>query len=231
MDKKFIKALIESGKKFSEIPQKDAMEKLVKEIVKVYTLNGLQRNMSPEAFSQEISACAMTLYEDLMTDTKYKSIRNTEISYIFSNGMKGRLGTDKDIVLTYKSLIRWVEGYVSHRERLAAVTEYMNESYVEPARQLPRRVFTEEDTWRSINRALEDYLEYKNQKPKAGRGGQPRRLFDTAVPYLIKDISGAFIEYMLKHGYAKEGEVFLDVLDRAVANGGKFLKLDNQQTK
>ena len=132
-------------------------------------------------------------------------------------------------MLTYQGLIRWVEGYVTHRERQAAVTDFINDTFVEPSRQLPRYIYTEEDTWRSINQALEDYLEYKNLKPKAGRGGQPRRIFDTAVPYLIKDISGLFIEYMRKHGYARDGETFIDVLDRAVANGGKYVKIDNQQ--
>lgn len=229
MDKKFIKALLEAGKKVSEMPQDEAVAMLNNEIMRVYILNGLHRNMGSEAFRQEVASCAVNMYNDFVSDSKYVGIRDKEVPYIFSNGMKGRLGTDKDIVLTYKSLIRWVEGYVTHRERQAAVTDFINETFVEPARQIPRYIVTEEDTRNNIRQALQDYIEYKNAKPKLGRGGEPRRMFDTAVPYLIKDLSGAYIEYMRKHGYARDGETFIDVLERAVANGGKYVKLDNQQ--
>ena len=231
MDRKFIKALMANGTKMCEVPQDKAMTHITREVLRVYTLNGLQRNMSPEAFAQEIKACALALYDDFVHDSKYRNIRDTEISYIFSNGMKGRLGTDKDIVLTYKSLVRWMEGYVNHRERLGAVNDIITDSFIEPARQIPRYVVTEEDTRNNIEQALKDYIEYKRVKPKSGRGGDPRRLFDTAAPYLIKDYSGAFIAYMIKHGYARDGEKFIDVLDRALANGGKYVKLNQQPNK
>ena len=79
MDKKFIKALLETGKKVSEMPKDEAVAMLNNEIMRVYILNGLHRNMGSEAFKQEVAACAVNMYNDFVSDSKYVGIRDKEV--------------------------------------------------------------------------------------------------------------------------------------------------------
>lgn len=221
MNADYIKALMQEGKRYTEIPQGEAVKNLRKQITAMYILNGLHRQMQTEAFSQEVEAATKAMYGELMTDPMYGGIRDTEIPYIFSEGMKGRLGTDKDIVITYKSLLRWIEGYLKHEERNAAVKEVIAARYTEPARQIEKtRSYTDEDIRKGILEAFDQYLEWKQLKMQRKDGPQPVGVL--AVPYLVRDLGGRKMEYLIRHGYAQEGESFEQVLEKARKNADQF---------
>jgi len=221
----YIKALMTEGRKFTEMPKDEALRYLRKQITTMYILNGLHRQMQPEAFSQEVAAAATAMYNELVADPLYGGIRDTEIPYIFSEGMKGRLGTDKDIVVTYKSLLRWIEGYLKHDERREAVRQIVNDRYIEPTRQITtQRTITDADIEKGIHEAYEAYVEWKQLKMQRKDGPQPLGVL--AVPYLVRDLGGRKMEYLVRNGKAREGETFEDVLERARKNKGEFKKIE-----
>ena len=235
MDKKFIKVLIEEGRPLRDIPEVEALTKLNNDVMTVYVMNGLHRQMQPDAFKEEVRTCAVALYQELVTDPVYKSIRDKEIPYIFSNGMKGRLGTDKDIVLTYKSLIRWVEGYIKHQERREAVGQYV-EDHREKPKQLPAYEMTEDDYKRMTSDAWSEFCEYKDalaERFEAIKKGaiNPRKNEPVSIgevigtPFCCYDYGKMRITYLRQKGYAKEGDSLLDVFERAYGNGKRFVKV------
>ena len=230
MDKNFIKVLIEEGRPIVDVPQEEALTKLNNDIMTVYVMNGLHRSMAPDAFKEEVRTCAVALYQELTTDPSYRMLRDREIPYIFSNGMKGRLGTDKDIGLTYKNLIRWVEGYIKHQERRDALSMYIDENKPKPP-QLPPHETTEEDFKRWVNDAWSDWCEFKGAQEKRIRDiedgkirpghGQFQSIGDVfKVPITCYDYGGLKIEYLRKVGLAKQDEKLSDVF-RRVWDGGK----------
>ena len=230
MDKRFIKVLIEEGRKFSEIPAEEALTKLNNDIMTAYVLNGLHRSMQPDAFKEEVRACAVAMYQELTTDPSYESIRDKEISYIFSNGMKGRLNTDKDIGLTYKNLIRWVEGYVRHQERRDAMRMYYDDHAPKPP-QLPPHVTTDEDYRRMVNEAWSDFVEYKAAEQKRAKTikngfgkrsgkGAPKTIGEVlGTPITCLDYGKIKIDFLRRRGLAGENETLLDVFEREYKAG------------
>lgn len=225
MNKEYIKKIVDEGRRFSELTKDNAIAKLTKDITTVFILNGLHRQIAAEAFAQEVQASVGSLYNELMTDPSYASIRDTEIAYIFSEGMKGRLGSDKDVVITYKSMLRWIEGYLNHQERRDAMAIVAKERYVEPTRQIAVRNVTDDDIMNDIKLALNDYLEYKRQKIERASNNLPKRFGELALPYLVKDLGGSKMRYLIREGYAKDGEQFVDVLERAISHGKVFKKV------
>lgn len=235
MDKKFIKALIEEGRPMVDVPQDEALTRLNNDIMTVYVMNGLHRSMQPEAFKEEVRTCAVALYQELTTDPSYRMLRDREIPYIFSNGMKGRLGTDKDIGLTYKNLIRWVEGYIKHQERRDALSMYVDEHRPKPP-QLPPHETTEEDYKRMVNGAWSDWCEYMRAQEKrakdieSGKIKQRRSDFVTIgdvmrMPVTCYDFGGLKIDYLRKVGLASQEEKLPDVFRRVWDSGTKSGKI------
>lgn len=226
MDKKFIKVLIEEGTPLAEVPVEQAIAKLNNDIMTVYVMNGIHRNMQPESFREEVRACAAALYQELTTDRAYKSIRDKEIPYIFSNGMKGRLGTDKDIVLTYKSLLRWVEGYVKHQERKDALSQHYEEHRPKPPK-LPPHELTDSECRRMVETAWEEFRRWKEamrRKEPAAKGGVRTigEILSAEIPISCYDYGKLRIGYLRRTGYASSEESLLDVFERALLNGGKL---------
>ena len=231
MDKKFIKVLFEEGTPLAELPEGVALKKLNDEVMRVYIMNGLHRGLQPNEFAEEVRICTAALYGELTTDPSYRMIRDKEIPYIFSNGMKGRLGTDKDINLTYKNLLRWVEGYVKHQERREAVDMIAEERKPKPV-QLPPHEMTDDDYKRMVGNAWTDYREFKEAQKKR-QESEPERKTDSRGPRSIEEIMGGVplscmdygkqrISYLRRKGFASETESLLDVFDRAYRNGGMF---------
>lgn len=228
MDKRFIKALLEEGRMISDIPQEDALVKLNNDIMTVYVMNGLHRGLQADAFKEEVRACAVAMYQELTTDPAYKSIRDREVPYIFSNGMKGRLNTDKDIGLSYKNLIRWVEGYVNHPERKEALRMWFDEHRPKPP-QLPPHVTTKEDYIRMVNEAWADYREYKlneERRQEAIKKGtykksrQPKAIGEVlGFPITCHDYGKVRIGYLISIGEAKEGDCLADVFGQSWNSG------------
>lgn len=229
MDKMFIKALLEEGRIISDIPQEEALTRLNNDIMTVYVMNGLHRSMQPEAFKEEVRTCAVAMFHELSSDPRYKTIRDREISYIFSNGMKGRLNDDRDIGLTYKNLIRWVEGYVKHHERREALAQFY-EDHRPKAPQLPPHVITDDDYARMVNDAWSDWMEYKkseerckeaikNGSVKSKRPG-PKTIDEiVGFPIACQDYGKVKIHFLVRLGMAKEGDKLTEVFERAWLNG------------
>ncbi len=228
MDKRFIKALLEEGRRVTDIPQEDALVKLNNDIMTVYVMNGLHRGMKPEAFKEEVRTCAVALYQELTTDQLYKTIRDKEISYIFSNGMKGRLNADKDIGLSYKNLIRWVEGYVRHPERREALSQF-NDERRPKAPKLPEHKATDEDYTRMVNDAWSDWMEYKKAEElrkasiKKGilkKSGYPKTIGEViGLPISCQDYGKVKIGYLIKRNEARDGDTLVDVFTRSWDSG------------
>ena len=238
MDRNFIKVLIEEGQPIVDVPQAEAIVKLNNEVMTLYVKNGLHRGMQPEAFKEEVRVCAVALLQELTSDPMYRGIRDKEIPYIFSNGMKGRLGTDKDFGLSFKNLIRWVEGYIKHTERREALSMFVDEHTPKPA-QLPAHELTDEDYMRKVSAAWTEYVAYKTEqrkeyeaiqkglvKPKPS-DGLPKTIGETfgGLPITCLDYGRMRIEYLRRTGYASETESLIDVFERAYRNGGKFEKV------
>ena len=229
MDKKFIKVLIEEGTPICDLAPEKALTILNNEIMTVYVMNGLHRSMQPESFKEEVRACAATMYKEFTTDRLYKSIRDKELSYIFSNGMKGRLGTDKDIVLTCKSLLRWVEGYITHAERKQAMSDYIDDKAPKPA-QLPRHELTDEEIKQKVTDAWADYVGYKRSKclhvEKDGTFETVRTIGDAiSMPITCLDYGRIRLDYLVRNGYASETDSLVNVFERAYRNEGRFEKV------
>lgn len=229
MDRRFIKALLEEGRMIRDVPQDEALVKLNNDIMTVYVMNGLHRGMQPDAFKEEVRTCAVAMYQELTTDPAYLSVRDKEVPYIFSNGMKGRLNTDKDIGLTYKNLIRWVEGYVNHPERKEAMKLYLEEHRPKPP-QLPPHETTEDDYVRMVNDAWSDWCEYKRseeQRKEAIKKGafkkrskQPKAIGEViGFPIACRDYGKIKIGYLIGRKEAKEGDSLVDVFTRAWDSG------------
>ena len=228
MDKKFIKVLIEEGRPLHELKPEEALTRLNNEIMTVYVMNGLHRSMQPEAFREEVRTCAVAMYNEFVNDPLYKTVRDKEISYIFSNGMKGRLNTDKDIGLSYKNLIRWVEGYVNHPERKEALRMWFDEHRPKPP-QLPPHVTTKEDYIRMVNEAWADYREYKlneESRQEAIKKGaykksrQPKAIGEVlGFPITCNDYGKVRIGYLISIGEAKEGDCLADVFGQSWNSG------------
>ncbi len=189
MERNYIKQML-YGKPISETPEPEALVLINNLIVEVYIKNGLHRNMTEDKFSEEIKFNTASLYNDLVADPSYKHIRTQELKYIFTEGMKGRLGTDKDIVITYKSLLRWVEGYITHEERIQAVRLYNAERYAaipKVAAPKPKEI----DVKESVKKAYADYLAFINKKSD---GDMPRGIVSIGeafgLPITCRDYGG-----------------------------------------
>ena len=227
MDKKFIKVLIEDGVPLRELKQEDALKRLNNDIMTVYVMNGLHRSMQPDAFREEVRVCAVAMYNEFINDPLYKSVRDKEIPYIFSNGMKGRLGTDKDIVITCKSLLRWVEGYVNHQERRLAFKQLYDERMPKPP-QLPPREPTDEELRQNVVDAWNEYVDYREKVSTENRTGSRESVKSIGevigVPVSCLDFGRFRIDYLRRRGYVKENEKLIDVF-RRLYDGGRKLDL------
>ena len=239
MDKNFIIVLLDKGVPFRDMDKGQAAVLLNNQISEVYIKNGLHRTMTVEKFNEEVKYNVVMLYNEIMADNDYKLIRDKELHYIFSEGMKGRLGTDKDIVITYKSLLRWIEGYVQHQERREALRTYYDNNRPKPI-PIAAHELGDEDFHKMAVDALKDYIKYraalKEQAERTLNGKFLGRNIQTigdvmGPPISVNDYGGLRMSWLKKNGYAREGEKFLDVLARANDNGGKFVKLDDNESK
>lgn len=234
MDKDTIIRHMECGTPIRDLDETSALTRLNNEIMKVYVMNGLHRQMQSDRFNEEVGFCASTLYGDILSDTKYSRLRDSEIGFIFSEGMKGRLGTDKDIVITCKSLLRWIEGYVTHFEYKEARRAYLDSRRQTP-KALPRHEWTDDDYRRIVDDA---YTEYKDYRRRMSDSSLPSpevvpgiktigELMGRAsgAPASLADFGKIRTAWLVSKGYAKEGERLAEVFARAFANGDRFVKV------
>lgn len=231
MEKKSIIKAMEEGMLISEMSEAAALTFLNNKIAEVYIINGLHRQVQPDKFNEEVRFCATALYKDILSDAKYSRLHDSEIGYIFSEGLKGRLGTDKDIVITCKSLLRWIEGYVTHFEYKEARREYLDSRRPVP-KALPRREWTDDDYRRIVREAYEEYKSYRESlscdtlpNPDVVPGIKSVGELmgrKSGAPASLADFGKVRTSWLVSKGYAKEGERLVDVFARVMANGDKF---------
>lgn len=231
MEKKSIIKAMEEGMLISEMSEEAALTFLNNKIAEVYIINGLHRQVQPDKFNEEVRFCATALYKDILSDAKYSRLHDSEIGYIFSEGLKGRLGTDKDIVITCKSLLRWIEGYVTHFEYREARREYLDSRRPVP-KALPRHEWTDDDYRRIVKEAYAEYKAYRESlsddalpSPEVAPG--IKFIGDlmgckSGAPASLADFGKVRTSWLVSKGYAKEGERLVDVFARVMANGDKF---------
>lgn len=234
MDKNIIKNAMESGVPLPEMSETAALTLLNNRVMEVYVKNGLHRQMTQERFDEEVKFCASSLYRDILSDKSYARLRDVEIGYMFTEGLKGRLGSDKDIVVTYKSLLRWIEGYVRHQEYKEARRLYLEERRPVTL-AIKRREWTDEDSRRLVEDAYADYADYRRRKyvtryPAPPKTGQVKTVgealgLNEGSPASLADFGRLRILWLMSKGYARDGEKLVDVFARAYANGGNFVSV------
>lgn len=239
MDSKFIKVLIEEGNAIVGMDAAEALSLLSNEVMSVYIINGLHRTVEKDILKEDVRLCTSLLYKELTTDPAYKTIRDREISYIFSNGMKGRLGADKDININSKNLIRWIDAYVRHPERRTAYEKYFESTRPKP-KQIPPKKMTDKDFKRMVRESWEDFCKYKTERQEYieavengtiradhGKYGLPKSIGEIlGIPFSCYDFSKMRITYLRRSGYAYEKDTLIDVFERAYNNGRKFVKIN-----
>jgi len=214
------------------IMQNDALKVLSALVTEAFVKTGVHRSMSSEQWTTEVEMCSRCLFDDLSQDTKWRNLSKDELSYIFSNGVKGRLTTDKDIVVTYKTFLRWIDGYFSHPAYVEARKEYIvdckNRMLAEEKKALPPpKSITDDDKRRLVWDAFQSYCDFKRDA-ESRRNQDASTLMEIVAPVRpseIYDFSGLRRRYLVERGYAEEGESLSAVFERAISNGGKFLKI------
>lgn len=235
MDEKFIILMKDNGSKIvtrekvngqlQTIVNPAAENKIREKITLLFIKVGLQRSMDGDRFSQEVQLAAHSLLEDIVADSKYWGLRIEEIEYCFNNGLKGRLSDDKDIVVSYKTIIRWLEKYVSHPVYRDAVTSIRNRP-VPPERQIAPHKTTEEDIKKSISEAYKDYVAYMSAGVKKATDGIKTLGEAIGMPITCMDYGGIRRRWLVSNGYANEGDSLANIFEKARRNGGKFVKVE-----
>lgn len=227
MDKDKIIELMTYGRKIATVPEEAALKVLRDEVTYTYIKAGVNRTMGGEAFKQEVAFCAKQLRDEMIEDRLFCQLRLEELHYIMSEGIKGRLGADKDVVLTFKSIVRWIEAYVMHPIKREAAAKYLEDKTTAQNQLTKGRPITDEERRASVKEAWEDYKAFKQKQAVAKKKKADFLTIGDAfeLPILCYDRSGMRLAYMKEKGYANEDDSFVDVLERAYANGGKFVKV------
>jgi len=227
MDKDKIIELMTYGRKIAAVPEEAALKVLREEVTYTYIKAGVNRTMGAEAFKQEVAFCAKQLREEMLEDRIFSQLRLEEVHYILSEGIKGRLGTDKDVVLTFKSIVRWMEAYVMHPIKREAAAKYWDDNKPAPKQLTKGKPLTDDERRATVKEAWEDYKAFREKQSGAKKKKADfLTIGDTfELPFLCYDRSGMRLAYMKEKGFATDEDTFVDVLERAYANGGKFVKV------
>ncbi|OFY43969.1 MAG: hypothetical protein A2X18_07520 [Bacteroidetes bacterium GWF2_40_14] len=223
MDAKVIEGII----KVSPLARKDekAFSEIRSAIYVVYVQTGSYRNIEKSALDDEIDLYTSMLINDLNDDRKLKTIHTSEIGYCFNNGIKGRLSTDKDMIVSYKTLVRWLDAYVDHSERRIAFT---NSSRISEAKRIEQRTSPEErriSMEKMINEAYQDYEKfYSAPKVKiTGRIKMIGEVMSDTLPFSVKDYGGIKRAYLASTNKIKNEKNLVEYFDKCIAEKVKTI--------
>lgn len=138
-----------------------AETELRKRITEVYVKYGQHRSLPQEDFSEEMATLAGLMLSDIKDDGRLSTLHTGEISYAFSEGIKGRLFRDDSIGINYKLIMRWLDAYVNSPERQSAYMESRRSS-----RRIPAHKYTDDEIWQIIRREYAEYCDWKVNNKK-----------------------------------------------------------------
>lgn len=217
MDEKSIKFLIDEGQPVCDCGY--ALGIIRKEVHEVFVKTGMHRRLNADDYSNEVSIISGLLLQDFRSDKLYRTMRIGEVGYCFSNGLKGRLGDNRNFDITYESLIRWVEAYVRHPARVAALEAHNREEY-ERKRLNEKKLIAcpKYDAEAETKKAFEDYCKYRERMSRMKASSkEPRRIGDLSVPISCLDHGGMKMEWLRSRGLsgnrAKLVEIFAQRYD------------------
>lgn len=133
-----------------------AEAELRKRITETFVKYGQHRSLAPEAFTDEMSTLSGLMLSDIRDDGRLSTLHTGEISYAFSEGIKGRLFRDDSIGINYKLIMRWLDTYVNSPERQSAYMESSRSS-----RRIPAHKYTDDEIWQIIRREYAEYCDWK----------------------------------------------------------------------
>lgn len=222
MEAKTIRRLL-AGKELLKDENSEAY--LVQEITAIYIKFGLHRKVDANKFQEEVNICAGLLIGDISNDPKYRHLRTREIGYCFNEGLKGRIGENDLSIISYKTLIRWIESYVNHDERKIALRAYQEDQDKKPELKPHDCKKVEDDLmFNVIGASVKSYMDYCDRQINK-KSGSLSRIGAGQLPLDCIDYANVMIDFLRGKGYATHDEKFIDVLKRARTNNGKLLKV------
>lgn len=226
MEAKFIAMLKESGTKV--VNDQYAQAKITEAVKEVFIKFGVHRTVNEQRFIEEYTGTAMMLYNDITTDSRYRYLRTSEIPYCFNNGVKGRLSKNTDVVVSYKTLICWIENYISHPEYQEAVSILRNKPVPVAQQIADTSTLTDGDIQDLVKTSFNDYIGYLARE-KARKERKPNDILSigelVALPITCKDYGRTRINWLVENGFARDGESLTDVFDRAIKNGNRIERI------
>lgn len=142
-----------------------AEAELRKRITETFVKYGQHRSLAPEAFTDEMSTLSGLMLSDIRGDGRLSSLHTGEISYAFSEGMKGRLFRDDSVSVSYRLMMRWLDAYANSQERMSASYECRRE-----AGRLPAHRYTDDEIWQIIRREYEEYCDWRMREKQIRNG-------------------------------------------------------------
>ena len=194
---------------------------LEKEIKGLYAAFSKHHTMTAQAIASDVTYMARRLNETIKLDSRYSSLREAEIGYLFTQGVQGALG-DRYKSLSLMMIFSWLAEYLNSGERRAALQEWA----VQESRDMPSAEgrptggqLTEEQMWAWVERSYDSYCRQLQLKM-----GKIRNAFVTdKIPVAGKDYGGLQTRFLKEKGYMLRGEKFHEFLERAMENEGVFL--------
>lgn len=194
---------------------------LEKEIKGLYAAFSKHHTMTAQAIASDATYMAKRLNETIKLDSRYSSLREAEIGYLFTQGVQGALG-DRYKSLSLMMIFSWLAEYLNSGERRAALQEWA----VQEARDMPSGggqpaggQLTEEQMWVWVERSYDSYCKQLDLKSRKMRSA----FVSDKVPAAGKDYGGLQTRFLQERGYMFPGEKFYEFLERAIGNEGVFL--------
>ena len=229
MDTGIIVGLIREGKPMRELKREVGYAVLSMQTSKAYVAFGVQRGQNGGSLADDLRSLVSMLYTDVMEDKAYAELRDKEIPYIFSEGLKGRLSKTQDFSVNYKTIVGWMESYVNHQCYKDAVKEYQESLEPKPVALIEaRKTLTDEQMRDWVLGTYADFVEWKEERKKLLAKPVPRYLqtIGESSPYPPTMTAGLYLktDFLRKMGVQGEKESLVACFER-LYRSGEGLKL------